>query len=140
MLWPQNCNSSRNQSLILNQIPRNVAKLWPRKSKNTRNSTKFADKKSMSAAAIPLDFTLDFNWCTFLQPRENSCSSWYSSTTGRFLQEDPEPGRVTDPSTVFNKYIYSRNAPNIFKRPEGENSLYDNSKYSLEGQGKPIFL
>ena len=36
---------------------------------------------------------------------------YYDPTTGRFLQQDPEPGRVDIPATAVNSYSYAANSP-----------------------------
>lgn len=48
---------------------------------------------------------------------------WYSPTTGRFLQSDPDPGRVIDPSSFNSKYIYAQNNPIMFSDPTGKGIL-----------------
>ncbi|MDZ4660039.1 MAG: RHS repeat-associated core domain-containing protein [Pseudomonadota bacterium] len=44
---------------------------------------------------------------------------FYDSSLGRFLQQDPEPGKLSMPSTVINKYIYVSNNPLMFTDPTG---------------------
>ena len=34
---------------------------------------------------------------------------YYDAQTGRFLQKDPEPGKIGFPSTVINSYVYTAN-------------------------------
>jgi len=74
----------------------------------------------MTAAVIQLDFTLNFNWRTFLQPHENTCSRYYSANVGRFLQADPDPGKTQNPSTLVNKYMYVSGNPIINSDPTGK--------------------
>ncbi len=45
---------------------------------------------------------------------------YYDASTGRFLQQDPDPGKVSQPATVVNKYVYVGNAPNVFTDPTGK--------------------
>lgn len=47
----------------------------------------------------------------------------YDSHSGRFLQQDPVQGDITNPLTVTNKYIYSLNNPINRVDPTGEYSL-----------------
>ena len=44
---------------------------------------------------------------------------------GRFLQKDPHPGRINDPATISNKYMYSRNNPVVFGDPSGADFWQD---------------
>ena len=50
---------------------------------------------------------------------------YYDPGVGRFLQEDPEPGRINDPSSVVNKYIYVGNNPILNIDPTGRSFLGD---------------
>jgi len=45
---------------------------------------------------------------------------YYSANVGRFLQADPDPGKIILPETIFNKYTYARNASTIFNDPTGK--------------------
>ncbi len=45
---------------------------------------------------------------------------YYDSSLGRFLQIDPDPGKVVNPITVVNKYIYTGNKPVMFTDPNGK--------------------
>lgn len=45
---------------------------------------------------------------------------FYDADIGRFLQQDPEPGKLNAPSSVINKYIYVGNAPLMFADPSGK--------------------
>ncbi|NJM09734.1 MAG: hypothetical protein HC883_02220 [Bdellovibrionaceae bacterium] len=38
-------------------------------------------------------------------------SRYYDSSTGRFLQQDADPGKMLTPSTVVNRYTYAGNSP-----------------------------
>ena len=44
---------------------------------------------------------------------------YYDPYTGRFLQKDPEPGKLNIPATVTNSYIYAINNPTRFTDPTG---------------------
>jgi len=45
---------------------------------------------------------------------------YYDSHSGRFMQEDPHPGRTFDPQSFLNKYNYTRNNPLFWIDPTGE--------------------
>lgn len=45
---------------------------------------------------------------------------YYDSSTGRFIQQDPDPGSLDQAITVINKYIYAGNSPLNFIDPNGE--------------------
>jgi len=44
---------------------------------------------------------------------------YYDANIGRFLQVDPQPGKIFKPATVFNRYMYVGNNPMNFVDPEG---------------------
>lgn len=44
---------------------------------------------------------------------------YYDPNTGRFLQQDPDPGKLSNPNTFLSKYIYAGNAPTMFGDPSG---------------------
>ena len=44
---------------------------------------------------------------------------YYDSSIGRFLQEDPEPGLLSTPSSFNTKYAYSNNKPSYLNDPSG---------------------
>ncbi|HXH75372.1 MAG TPA: RHS repeat-associated core domain-containing protein [Bacteriovoracaceae bacterium] len=46
--------------------------------------------------------------------------SHYDPGVGRFLSEDPHPGKLGSPITVTNKYIYAVNNPIRYADPEGK--------------------
>jgi hypothetical protein len=43
----------------------------------------------------------------------------YDPNIGRFLQKDPEPGKIGTPITLVNSYIYAGNNPFSFSDPTG---------------------
>lgn len=45
---------------------------------------------------------------------------FYSADTGRFLQMDPDPGRVSLPISFVNQYAYVGNNPLNYIDPDGE--------------------
>ena len=45
---------------------------------------------------------------------------YYDPGVGRFLQKDPHPGELDDPSTVVNSYAYCGNNPLNYVDPSGE--------------------
>ncbi|MFP5492923.1 MAG: RHS repeat-associated core domain-containing protein, partial [Bacteriovoracia bacterium] len=55
---------------------------------------------------------------------------YYDSHVGRFLQEDPDSGKVNNPITFVSKYIYANNNPTSYIDPTGRASelpaLYGN--------------
>jgi RHS repeat-associated protein len=50
---------------------------------------------------------------------------YYDPGIGRFVQEDPDPGRMLYPITAINKYIYSGNSPINYTDPSGLSFLGD---------------
>lgn len=44
---------------------------------------------------------------------------YYDPSIGRFLQKDPDPGKLSTPLTVVNKYAYGGNSPAAFTDPSG---------------------
>jgi len=50
---------------------------------------------------------------------------YYDASTGRFLQQDPDPGKVQNPMTVINKYAYAGNSPTKYVDPFGRFFLID---------------
>lgn len=45
---------------------------------------------------------------------------YYDPSTGRFLQQDPDPGKLNDPITFLSKYIYANNNPIMKNDPSGK--------------------
>ncbi len=45
---------------------------------------------------------------------------YYDSSNGRFLQQDPDPGKLENPSSVVNKYTYVGNIPTMYADPSGK--------------------
>lgn len=45
---------------------------------------------------------------------------YYDPSVGRFIQQDPHPGSVDSPITFINKYIYTANAPTLYRDPTGK--------------------
>jgi RHS repeat-associated protein len=45
---------------------------------------------------------------------------YYDPSIGRFLQSDPDPGKLRNPITINNRYTYTGNAPTIFRDPSGK--------------------
>lgn len=45
---------------------------------------------------------------------------YYDPITGRFLQVDPDPGKLASPNTFLSKYIYAANSPVMFSDPSGQ--------------------
>lgn len=44
---------------------------------------------------------------------------YYDANTGRFLQKDPDPGKLSSPNTFLSKYIYAAGNPAMFSDPSG---------------------
>ncbi|MEK6628645.1 MAG: RHS repeat-associated core domain-containing protein [Bdellovibrionota bacterium] len=44
---------------------------------------------------------------------------YYDPNTGRFLQQDPDPGKLASPNTFLSKYIYAGNNPAMLSDPSG---------------------
>jgi len=44
---------------------------------------------------------------------------YYDAHSGRFLQEDPDPGKLNNPITFNSKYIYANNNPVMYSDPTG---------------------
>jgi RHS repeat-associated protein len=44
---------------------------------------------------------------------------YYDPSVGRFLQQDPDPGKLASPSTFLSKYIYGANNPVMYSDPSG---------------------
>jgi len=67
---------------------------------------------------------------------------YYDPGTGRFLQSDPEPGKIMNPLGVINKYIYASNSPVMNIDPTGKDflsslgqAIFGGSAVSLLGFG-----
>ncbi|MGZ3769340.1 MAG: RHS repeat-associated core domain-containing protein [Bdellovibrio sp.] len=50
---------------------------------------------------------------------------YYDPIIGRFLQRDPKPGYLKEPSSVINQYVYVQNKPNILTDSTGKDFLSD---------------
>ena len=54
---------------------------------------------------------------------------YYDPSTGRFLQRDPDPGKLANPRTFLNKYIYGANNPVMYSDPSGASFGDDFSRF-----------
>jgi RHS repeat-associated protein len=45
---------------------------------------------------------------------------YYDANIGRFLQQDPDPGKLANPISIANKYAYASNAPTVYTDPTGK--------------------
>lgn len=45
---------------------------------------------------------------------------YYDPSTGRFLQQDPDAGKLVDPRTFLSKYVYADNNPVMHNDPTGK--------------------
>lgn len=50
---------------------------------------------------------------------------YYDPSTGRFLQQDQDPGKLSNPSTFLSKYSYAVNNPVMYSDPSGLSWLSD---------------
>lgn len=50
---------------------------------------------------------------------------YYDANTGRFMQKDLDPGKISESATVNNKYVYSGNSPTLYTDSSGMNFLDD---------------
>jgi len=48
---------------------------------------------------------------------------YYDASTGRFMQTDPDPGKLASPNTFLSKYIYAENNPKMFMDPSGRANI-----------------
>ncbi|EPZ50892.1 RHS repeat-associated core domain protein [Bacteriovorax sp. BAL6_X] len=55
----------------------------------------------------------------------NFRARYYDPASSRFMQKDPDSGKIEIPSTVVNKYIYAINDPFSFIDPTGESIFSD---------------
>lgn len=49
-----------------------------------------------------------------------SRARYYDANIGRFLQKDPDPGKLTSPNTFLSKYSYGANMPTMATDPTGK--------------------
>ena len=56
---------------------------------------------------------------------------YYDPTTGRFLQKDPDPGKMMNPITFLSKYIYAGNNPIRFTDPTGKFFGFDDAAFLI---------
>ena len=62
---------------------------------------------------------------------------YYDPSLGRFLQQDPNPGKLVLPSSVVNSYIYALNNPISFIDPTGQ-SIFDSIADFFKSIGNAI--
>lgn len=65
------------------------------------------------------------DYCFTQVESKDFCSRYYDPSTGRFLQQDPDPGKLASPNTFLSKYIYGANNPVMFSDPSGR-SFWEN--------------
>ncbi len=73
----------------------------------------------MNCCTIHPIFPLEFTWREFFGIEQPKCPRHLDPGTGRFLQSDPNPGKVQTPITIINRYAYAGNNPILFKDPSG---------------------
>jgi RHS repeat-associated protein len=56
---------------------------------------------------------------------------YYDPSIGRFLQQDPYPGKLTRPITVTNRYAYAGNNPIRYRDPSGKAFGFDDFAVGL---------
>lgn len=59
------------------------------------------------------------DYCFTQAEPKKICARYYDASTGRFLQTDPDPGKLAQPNTFLSKYIYAANSPIMFSDPSG---------------------
>jgi RHS repeat-associated protein len=57
---------------------------------------------------------------------------YYDPGVGRFLQKDPDPGRLSIPSTITNRYVYTGNSPVSNRDPSGMSWFSDQSGVDID--------
>jgi RHS repeat-associated protein len=62
---------------------------------------------------------------------------YYNPEIGRFLQVDPDPGRLSGPNSHLNKYTYVNNFPTALIDPSGR-SILSTFTFDLENFGKGL--
>ena len=62
---------------------------------------------------------------------------YYDPSTGRFLQQDPDPGKLSNPNTFLSRYIYTVNNPIMFTDSTGR-SLDDFGRFLAFAAGVTI--
>jgi hypothetical protein len=107
------------------------AKLWPKASKNSQSSIKFMDGANLTNCIEPTIFSLKFSLSEVFNFKRAACTRYYDPGVGRFLQQDPDPGRMTNPTSIINKYSYALNNPVLFSDPSGR-SPWDDAKKWIE--------
>lgn len=60
------------------------------------------------------------DYCFIQAEPKKFCSRYYDASVGRFLQTDPDPGKISAPITMLSKYIYGANSPLMYTDPSGE--------------------
>jgi RHS repeat-associated protein len=65
------------------------------------------------------------DYCFTQTESKNFCSRYYDPSVGRFLQQDPDPGKISMPNTFLSKYIYTGNMPTMFTDSTGRSWLGD---------------
>lgn len=90
-------------------------------------STKNADGNIVSVDSAPIRVSFKFTGREY-EPELGIYyyrARMYDPTLGRFMQQDPDPGRLDNPITATNKYTYVGNLPNMRTDPSGKNWLGD---------------
>ena len=56
---------------------------------------------------------------------------YYDPGTGRFLQQDPDPGKLSTPNTFLSKYIYTGNNPVMYRDSSGKIFGFDDAAFLI---------
>ena len=90
-------------------------------------SVKDSSGSEVDFAAAPVRSSFTYTGREF-EPELNMYyyrARYYDPNTGRFLQQDPDPGKLASPNTFLSKYIYAANNPGMFGDPSGQSWLSD---------------
>lgn len=74
----------------------------------------------MTNCIEPTIFSLKFSLSEVFNFKRAACSRYYDPGVGRFLQKDPDPGKLENPMTVINTFAYAVNNPLKYRDPTGK--------------------
>lgn len=96
-------------------------------------SVKDGSGNEVSFANAPVRTSFTFTGREF-EPELNMYyyrARYYDPAVGRFLQQDPDPGKLDKPVTFISKYVYAGNNPINFSDPTGAVFGLDDALYFL---------